>query len=103
MDDRSGTDTTARATSTTTAATPAEATTIEATLCRLFAEVLQVPTVGVEDDFFALGAESVHMLTLISQIATTLDIVIPLTVVFDHSTVAELAVHLTGGAGTPVD
>ncbi len=78
---------------------PRDAT--EITLCGLFASVLQVPAVGIDDDFFAQGGESVHVVTLISQIATTLGVEVPLSVVFDYSTVAELAAHLTGSPASP--
>ena len=73
---------------------PRDAT--QTTLCHLFARVLQVPAPGIDDDFFALGGESVHVVTLISQIATTLGVQIPISAVFDHSTAADLAAHLTG-------
>jgi acyl carrier protein len=70
----------------------------EAALQALFASVLQVPSVSTDDDFFALGGESVHVVTLISEIATTLGVEVPLSSVFDYSTVADLAEYLTASS-----
>jgi len=39
----------------------------EATFCRLFAEVLGVPAVGVTDGFFALGGDSILSIQLVSR------------------------------------
>jgi amino acid adenylation domain-containing protein len=41
------------------------ATAVERALCELFAEVLGVAEVGVEDDFFALGGESIASMRLV--------------------------------------
>jgi hypothetical protein len=38
---------------------------LEATLCGLFAEVLGVPGVGIDDDFFALGGDSIVSIQLV--------------------------------------
>ncbi|MBO0805868.1 MAG: hypothetical protein J2P25_22700 [Nocardiopsaceae bacterium] len=39
----------------------------EELLCRLFAEVLNVPEVGVEDSFFDLGGDSIASMQLVSK------------------------------------
>ncbi|MGW4799604.1 non-ribosomal peptide synthetase, partial [Nonomuraea sp. NPDC004297] len=41
---------------------------VEEALCGLFAEVLRVPRVGVRDDFFALGGDSLTVARLLSRI-----------------------------------
>lgn len=43
----------------------APSTSREETLCGLFAEVLDVPTVGVLDDFFSLGGDSIKVIQLV--------------------------------------
>ncbi len=62
----------------------------EEVLCGLFAEVLGVERVGIEDNFFALGGDSIMSIQLVSR-ARKAGLLITPRAVFQHQTVAALA------------
>ncbi|HEU5472376.1 MAG TPA: amino acid adenylation domain-containing protein [Actinophytocola sp.] len=64
----------------------------EEALARLFAEVLGVDRVGIDDGFFELGGHSLIATRLISRARADLGIEIPIRKIFDLPTVAALAV-----------
>ncbi|WP_326558192.1 non-ribosomal peptide synthetase [Micromonospora sp. NBC_01796] len=62
----------------------------EELLCTLYAEVLDLPTVGIDDDFFALGGDSIVAIQLVIR-ARQAGLAVTLRQVFVSRTVAELA------------
>jgi nonribosomal peptide synthetase DhbF len=74
-----------------TTASRAPSTPDEEALCRLFAEVLDLDAVGVDDSFFDLGGDSLVAVRLTNQLRATQGIWISISTVFDSPTVGELA------------
>ncbi|RAL24620.1 non-ribosomal peptide synthetase [Thermoflavimicrobium daqui] len=64
---------------------------LEEWLTGIFAEVLHIEKVGIKDDFFELGGDSISATQVMTRIRAFLDQDAPLKLLFEHKTVAELA------------
>ncbi|WP_330299314.1 amino acid adenylation domain-containing protein [Streptomyces sp. NBC_00503] len=69
--------------------------TTEEVLCRLFAEVLGVERVGIDDDFFARTGQSLLATRLVNRIRATLGAEVRVPQVFAAPTVAQLSGQLS--------
>ena len=66
-------------------------TPIEALLAQMWADVLRVPRVGVDDDFFDLGGHSLRATQVIARARAAFGIELPLRSMFETPTVAGLS------------
>jgi acyl carrier protein len=76
---------------------------IEATLARLFAEVLGQDRVGVHDNFFELGGHSLLAMQLINVVRAAFALSLPVRSVFECPTVAELAIRTEEALARDID
>ncbi len=69
----------------------------EQLICELFAEVLDLPAVGPEQDFFELGRDSLLAVQLTIRILAVTGTAVSLRTLLDNPTAAMLSTHLSRG------
>ncbi|WP_367187460.1 amino acid adenylation domain-containing protein, partial [Rhodococcus ruber] len=77
----------------------APVTPVEEIVAGVFAEVLGLERVGVDDDFFALGGNSLVATQVVARLGAALDARVPVRVMFEAATVGALAARLESHAG----
>jgi acyl-CoA synthetase (AMP-forming)/AMP-acid ligase II len=64
---------------------------LETLVANIYAHVLGVPRVGVNDNFFALGGDSLRAMQVISRVRSIFSVNLPIATLFLKTTVAQLA------------
>ena len=67
---------------------------LERTVAQLWQRILKVPNVGLDDNFFDLGGDSLLLVAVHSNLQKILQTEIPLTDLFEFATIRKLAQHL---------
>lgn len=66
----------------------------EKQLCLLWQEILQRPSIGINERFFDIGGHSLLATKLIAGMGREFNIDVPLRAIFDHGTVGQLAEYI---------
>ncbi len=75
-------------------------TELEWKLVEIWQGALQREGIGIRDDFFALGGHSLLVFTVISRIAGTLKLQLPVSMLFEHRTIETLARQIEADRST---
>jgi amino acid adenylation domain-containing protein len=76
---------------------------VERTIAEIWSEVLNIPNVGVRDNFFDLGGHSLLMMRVRAQIAARCRVELPVVDLFRLPTIRAVAEHIAGTTASPID
>ena len=77
---------------------------VECKLCEIWQDVLKIDKVGINDNFFGIGGDSISVINIISKINADLNCKLSFSEIFEFLTVrrlAELLNDIGSGAGEP--
>ena len=77
----------------------APSSSLEAKLQAIWCEVLGIKTLGVDEDFFSRGGDSLRAAQIVNRVASQLGIAVPVTALWDCPTVEDLALLLSKNLG----
>jgi amino acid adenylation domain-containing protein len=69
---------------------------LEESIAQIWREILGIPTVGITDNFFDLGGQSIMSVRLMSEVRNRTGIELPLTALFQNATIEHLAELVRG-------
>ena len=72
---------------------------VEQELVRVWAEVLALDMVGIEDNFFDLGGDSLSASRIIARVLARFQLDIPMSQLFNSPTIADMAIVITAHQG----
>jgi acyl carrier protein len=75
---------------------------VETAVAALWAQALGLEAIGVEDNFFDLGGDSIAAVQLTTAIQRWLDAAVPLATLFDAPTVAAMSCSLQTAFAAPL-
>ena len=70
---------------------------VEKMVSQIWGQVLELDEIGVHDDFFALGGHSLLGMRVLARLREAFEVDLPLSLLFEHPTVAELAAQAAEG------
>ncbi|WP_434348439.1 amino acid adenylation domain-containing protein [Myxococcus virescens] len=73
----------------------------EAVLAALWADVLQLDRVGIDQGFFELGGHSLLAMQVLARLRSTFGVELPLRALFEEGTIAALAARIDQAGNTP--
>jgi len=76
-------------------------TPLEELLAGIWADVLDLDYIGIHDDFFALGGQSLLAARVMARVREASQLELPIRAIFDQSTVASLAEYIAQAYPTP--